>query len=89
MPYTPPPPQPRHYRRAAENLRRLAERIDQHADATDPRSRGSLTSAIHGLATLARTLSERHRGDAPGAAERRRAEAIEREVQARVAESLP
>lgn len=89
MPYTPPPPQPRHYRRAAAELHRLADRIEAHADASDPRGRGSLTSAIHGLATLARTLSERHRGDAPGAAERRRAEAIEREVQARVAERLP
>lgn len=57
---------PEHYRRAAEELRRLASRIDHAAaiahggDAT-PRDAARLTQIIHRASLYAQSLSERHR----------------------------
>ncbi len=55
-----------HYRRAAEELRRLASKIDHaaaiaHGSDAEPRDRARLTQAIHRASLYAQSLSERHR----------------------------
>jgi hypothetical protein len=55
-----------HYRRAAEELRRLASRIDHaaaiaHGSDATPRDAARLTQVLHRTSIYAQSLSERHR----------------------------
>lgn len=55
-----------HYRRAAEELRRLASKIDHaaaiaHGGDAEPRDKARLTQILHRTSLYAQSLSERHR----------------------------
>ena len=52
---------PPSYIAAAKKLREYADKIEGRANASTPRERAALTSAIHGVSWYAQTLSKRHR----------------------------
>ncbi len=51
---------PQDYIKAAEDLRKLAARLEQRAQAETPAQRHSRTLAVHAIAHEARTLYQRH-----------------------------
>jgi len=56
------PLSPRALRGALRRIRQLADLIEAHADATEPREKATATRAINGLACASRVLMQRRMG---------------------------
>lgn len=52
----------RNYRAAVRRVRELADAIEAHAEATEPREKATRTRAINDLSHVARDLARRNRG---------------------------
>ena len=56
------PLSPRSIRGAVRRIRQLADLIEAHADAIEPREKATATQAINGLASASRVLMQRRMG---------------------------
>lgn len=52
---------PEQYRKAARDMRKLADRLDAQADPQTPRERASRTRTVYAITHHAQQLARRHR----------------------------